>query len=273
MLTNSEKESFDTNTILLKLALKNGKRLPECTFIKHNCLPNYIYEKGCTYIYTPLFFGENNFGYIALSYHYNKVGYSFSFISWLMNINSMLKNIRDNKNMGLLVGRLEDIYLKDELTGLYNTQGLHNVTKNLIHNAILENRTIMIAMYDLDCLKNINDTYGHQEGNFAIQVLAHAIENSIEDGVICARLGGDQFQVFAINYTTEMAKLLLNKVRTYIDNYNRLTTKEYVIQISCGFCVRSISSKDEMDDLVDQSYKQLYQEKRKKENCRQTISD
>lgn len=266
MLTNSEKENFDTNTILLKLALKNGKRLSECTFIKHNCLPNYVYEKGCTYIYTPLFFGEKSFGYIALSYHHDKIGYSFSFISWLMNINSMLKNIRDYKNTGLLVGRLEDIYLKDELTGLYNMQGLQNVTKNMIHTAILENRTIMTAIYDLDCLKTINGTYGHLEGNFAIQVLAHAIESSIEDGVICARLGGDQFQVFAIDYTTEKAKLLLNKVRTYIDNYNRLTVKEYEIQISCGFCIRTISSKDEMDDLLDQSYKQLYQEKRKKRN-------
>ena len=234
---------------------------------------NYIYEKDCTYIYTPLFFGENNFGYVALSYHHDKVGYSFSFISWLMNINSMLKNICDNKNMGLLVGRLEDIYLKDELTGLYNTQGLQHMSQKLIQTAILENRNIMIAIYDLDCLKIINDTYGHLEGNFAIQVLAHALENSIEDGVICARLGGDQFQVLAIDYTNEMAKLLRSKVRTYIDNYNRLTTKEYVIQISCGFCVRSISSKDEMDDLLDQSYKQLYQEKRKKEIHRQSISD
>lgn len=273
ILTNSEKERFDTNTILLKLALKDGKRLPECTFIKHNCLPNYIYEKDCTYIYTPLFFGENNFGYVALSYHHDKVGYSFSFISWLMNINSMLKNICDNKNMGLLVGRLEDIYLKDELTGLYNTQGLQHMSQKLIQTAILENRNIMIAIYDLDCLKIINDTYGHLEGNFAIQVLAHALENSIEDGVICARLGGDQFQVLAIDYTNEMAKLLRSKVRTYIDNYNRLTTKEYVIQISCGFCVRSISSKDEMDNLLDQSYKQLYQEKRKKEIHRQSIPD
>lgn len=265
-ITFTEDEELDSDCILLKLALKEGKRLPECTFTKRNILPDFLYDPATTaYVFAPLFFRDKEFGYVVLSYYDNRLSYSFPFISWLMNVNSMLKNLCDTKNMGLLVGRLEDIYTTDELTGLYNRQGFRIRSAPLIQRAITEQKPLMAILWDLDCLKVINDTFGHTEGNFAIQVLAHALENSSPEDVVCSRLGGDEFQVLGLDYTPEQAAALIEKVHKYLDNYNKLHTKNYYIQASGGFHIQKIFHSDYVQDLFDKADKNMYAEKNAKQ--------
>ncbi len=70
-LTDNEEAPADRNTVLLKFALKNGKRLPECSYRKKNLLPDYIYDSSvCAYIYIPLFFEEREFGYLNCGYSF-----------------------------------------------------------------------------------------------------------------------------------------------------------------------------------------------------------
>ncbi|MDE5717480.1 MAG: substrate-binding domain-containing protein, partial [Lachnospiraceae bacterium] len=123
-LTDQEEAAADTDIILLKFAYKNGKRLPECSFLKKSLLPDYLYaDSDCAYIYVPLYFEDKKFGYIALAYEDNQIDYQFRLVQWQMNINQMLQGICEAKRTGMLVSRLEDIYMKDALTGLYNRHG------------------------------------------------------------------------------------------------------------------------------------------------------
>ena len=265
-ITLTDEEEYDSDTVLLKLAFKDGQRLPECTFTKHNMLPDYLYDGQSTaYIYAPLFFGEKSFGYMALSYKDGKAHYPFHFISWLMNVNSMLNAICDKKNLGLLVGRLEDIYTKDELTGLLNRQGFKITYQPVLEKAIAEKQPVLAVMYDLDGLKLINDTFGHAEGDFAIQVVAHALESSIEEGDICSRQGGDEFQIFGIGYTYESAKQLVEKVQKYLDNYNKLHTKDYLIKASCGFSIKIPTKVSDISDMFEAADQSMYVDKRSKD--------
>lgn len=265
-ITFTAEDNRSSDTVLLKLAVKNGKRLPECTFTKRNILPDYLYnDESSSYIYTPLFFGDKNFGYLALTYNDSKVGYSFFFLSWLMNVNNMLMELCDKKNLGLLVGRLEDIYTKDELTGLLNRQGFKLMSGPAFDRAISEKTPACAFMFDLDCLKQINDTFGHAEGNFAIQVLAHALENSVEENDICSRQGGDEFQVLAFGYSPEKASHLISRVNKYLDNYNKLHTKDYLIQASCGYCLRTPESPSDLADMYKEADMNMYDNKRNKE--------
>ncbi len=264
-LTNAEDDESDSNTVLLKLAYKNGKRLPECTFSSKSTLPDYLYDGNClSYIYTPLFFGGKTFGYLVLSLSDGMAVYPFTFISWLMNVNRMLKGICDKKKLGLLVERLEAIYSKDELTGLLNRQGFKNSSEPALEHAISNKETVCTFMFDLDCLKQINDTFGHVEGNFAIQVLAAALENSAEEGDLCARQGGDEFQIIAFGYTEQKALHLIEKVRKYLDNYNKLHTKEYLVHASCGFCLQDSHPSINLDEMFNEADKMMYVEKKEK---------
>ena len=155
-LTNNEESLADTDTILLKFALKDEKRLPECSYRKKNLLPDYIYDgSDCSYIYIPLFFEEKEFGYIALSYKDNRIDHHFQLIQWQININHMLQGIREAKRTGMLVAHLEDIYMKDSLTGLYNKHGYNHFEEQLLNRAISENLPLTAFMIDMDGLKKI----------------------------------------------------------------------------------------------------------------------
>lgn len=265
-ITFTTEDDLSSDTVLLKLAIKNGKRLPECTFTKRNILPDYLYDgTSSSYIYAPLFFGEKSFGYLALTFNDSKVGYSFFFLSWLLNVNNMLMGLCDKKNLGLLVGRLEDLYMKDELTGLLNRQGFKLLSGPAFDKAIARKTSVCAFMFDLDSLKQINDTYGHAEGNFAIQVLAHALENSVEENDLCSRQGGDEFQVLTFDYSPDKASGLVSRVNKYLDNYNKLHTKDYLIQASCGYCIRIPETPSDLAEMCKEADLNMYDNKRSKE--------
>ena len=264
-ITKTIVEESDSNTVLLKYGYKNGERIPECSFTKRATLPDYLMQESSkVFVYTPLYFGKRSFGYLACAYKDNHIVYPFSFSPWIMNINSMLKSICDKKNMGLLINRLEEIYKKDDLTGLLNRQGFNLVFPDYIDKARANKESLMVIMLDLDGLKSINDNYGHVEGDFAIQVLGHALENCAGDNVICARQGGDEFILLSSNYTEEDAALLISKIYTYLENYNRLHTKQYTISASAGYCVTNDYDRTTLPTYIDIADKNMYKVKKSK---------
>lgn len=266
-LINNEESLADTDTILLKFALKEGKRLPECSYRKKNLLPDYIYDgSDCSYIYIPLFFKEKEFGYIALSYKDNRIDHHFQLIQWQININHMLQSIREAKRTGMLVAHLEDIYMKDSLTGLYNKHGYDHFEEQLLNRAISENLPLTAFMIDMDGLKMINDTFGHNEGDFAIQVVGQALDSTADEGDLCARFSGDEFYMLTVGLSDKEAKLRAESITSYLHNYNRLSSKEYQIFCSCGFASAQPSStftSEHIQELFAEADRKMYEEKAK----------
>ena len=264
-LTNNEESLADTDTILLKFALKDGKRLPECSYRKNNLLPDYIYDDSdCSYICIPLFFEEKEFGYIALSYKDNRIDHHFQLIQWQININHMLQSIREAKRTGMLVAHLEDIYMKDSLTGLYNKHGYNHFEEQLLSRAVSEGLPLTAFLIDMDGLKKINDTYGHSEGDFAIQVLGQALESTSEEGDLCARFSGDEFYMLTVGLSEKDAKHRVESITAFLHNYNRLSDKKYQISCSCGFVSAQPSSaftSEHIQKLFIEADKKMYEEK------------
>ncbi len=256
-------EPQGSDTVLLKLAIKDGRRLPECTFPRRSTLPDYLYEDGSSFLYASLFFAGQHFGYLALSFDGDTVGYDFAFVSWLFNVNNMLKSLCDKKNLGLLADRLEALYTRDELTGLMNRQGFGRAAAPVFEQAVADKKTICAMMFDLDGLKHINDAYGHPEGDFAIRVLARALKNSVEETCLCARQGGDEFQLLVPDCDGQAAAQILEKVQKYLDNYNRLHTKEYLVQASGGYSARVPQSPAELSEMFREADREMYRMKQK----------
>lgn len=266
-LTNQEETASDDDTILLKFAYKNGKQLPECSFLKKNLLPDYIYDDSdCAYIYVPLYFEDKKFGYIALAYEDNRIDYQFRLVQWQMNINQMLQGICEAKRTGMLVDRLEEIYMKDALTGLYNKHGYDRLEGPLLHRAIAEHLPLTAFLIDMDGLKTINDTYGHAEGDFAIQVLGQAIESTAAEGDLCARFSGDEFYMLTAGLAEKEAKQRAESITAYLDNYNKLSRKVYDISCSCGYaCALPAAdfTTEQIQELFSLADKNMYREKEK----------
>lgn len=264
-ITYTEDEEKDTDTILLKLAIKDGKRLHECSFSSQDSLPDYIYsQSNSAYIYSPLFFNELEFGYVVLSYKDNRLSYRFNFTLWLMNVNNMLKHICDTKQMGLLVNRLETLYQKDDLTGHLTSYSFHHMAGQMVAKAQENMKTVMAIVFDLDGVRAILEDFGYEELNFAIQVVGHAVENAMNENFLCARMEGSRFYILACGYDNDTAIEFIGKVQNYIKNYNRLQTKKYIISVSCGYSIKKADKTFYLQELIEDAEKNLYKEKEKK---------
>lgn len=264
-ITSTQEENDDKDILIMPFACQNGKRLHKCSFKKKEILPDYIYANShSSYIYSPLFFGDREFGYVALSYQDNQLSYQFDFLTWIVNVSRMLRNICEARQTSLLVNRLEDIYTKDDLTGLYNRQGFRMLADSLLDEAGKSNSPLLTMVFDLDGLKTINDTFGHLEGNFAIQVLGHALNHINQKNMIIARMGTDAFYLLALGLTEADAREIALNINKYLDNYNQLHTKKYYICASSGYALKNVGDTTDLQELFDDADQKMYEEKKSK---------
>lgn len=262
---NDDEQDIKPDEMLLKLALRGGKRLAECHFKKKYLLPEHIYNQSdSAYLYTPLHFGGRSFGYIALAFENNHIDYRFQLIHWFLNVNQMLARICNARETSILVNHLEDIYMKDALTGLHNKHGYLRLEGLRLQEAAANGSTVSCFVFDMDNLKYINDNFGHTEGDFAIQVMGHALSGSIRPDDICARFSGDEFYVLTTGYTKEDADDLIVRVRKYLSNYNKLSNKEYQVSACGGYAQETAHSgfgKEDVKTLFNKADELMYKQK------------
>lgn len=264
---NSE-EDTDESTVLVKLAVRDGKRLPECSFSKTSLLPDFLQENSdAVYIVSPLFFEDRPFGYVAISFKNNQIDYHFKLVQWITNITQLLQNICEAKHTRALTEHLEDIYMKDVLTGLYNHHGFQHYEQILLDSAE-EGDVIIAFLFDLDELKTINDNFGHKEGDFALQGIGQALKAASHEGDICARFSGDEFYCLIKGKDEQNAKDMLLRVDNYLENFNRLSSKPYNICASGGYACAAYHKDMHIEDikaLFSKADESMYKIKKSKE--------
>lgn len=258
-------QDIKPDEMLLKLAIRDGKRLAECHFKKKYLLPEHICSQSdAAYLYTPLYFGGRSFGYTALAFENNRIDYRFQLIHWFLNVNQMLARICGARETSILVTHLEDIYTKDALTGLHNKHGYLRLEEILLHEAAANKSTVTCFVFDMDNLKYINDNFGHSEGDFAIQVIGHALSGSVRPNDVCARFSGDEFYVLTAEYTKEDADDLIVRVLKYLSNYNKLSNKEYDVYASGGYAQAKAHrnfGKEDVKALFNKADELMYKQK------------
>ena len=92
---------------------------------------------------------------------------------------------------------------KDYMTGLYNRRYFFEVGKKIYEENKKLNKTISIAILDIDKFKKINDTYGHSIGDFAIKEVARVLTENIMSSTLISRIGGEEFCLLFYNRDKE----------------------------------------------------------------------
>ncbi len=92
-----------------------------------------------------------------------------------------------------LTKRLREEALMDDLTGLLNRRGWESAARRDLSRAQRKGTPAVLVMLDLDGLKELNDTMGHEEGDRALRETAERMRGSLREADVLARLGGDEF--------------------------------------------------------------------------------
>src|SRR5260370_1951340 len=98
----------------------------------------------------------------------------------------------------MLQAELGSLALADEFTGLYNRRGFMAVAERQLKLGRRSGRGMLLFMMDIDGMKQINDSFGHFEGDCALKRMSDVLEETFRDSDVVARLGGDEFAVLAI---------------------------------------------------------------------------
>lgn len=125
-----------------------------------------------------------------------------------------LQNLVDNRTFELQQAnqQLSALANTDVLTGLLNRRALMIELARIQQEAAEQNRTISLAMLDVDHFKNINDRYGHLVGDTVMRKAANIIRNNIRQNDFAGRYGGDEF-VIAIAASLEISHNIAERIR------------------------------------------------------------
>lgn len=151
----------------------------------------------------------------------------------------------------------------DELTGLLNRRGFLNMAEQHLKIADRANREMILFFADMDGLKQINDTFGHQYGDNALRAMASILEETFRSSDLIARLGGDEFTVLAIDAPKQNADQILIRLQHNIDTHNQ-NSQTYQLSLSIGVARFHPNEDIDLDKMLAHADSELYQHKRVK---------
>ncbi len=109
--------------------------------------------------------------------------------------------------------RIENLAQTDSLTGLYNLRMFNEVWQREHGVAERDRSTYAVLLVDIDKLKDINDTFGHEAGNSAIRLVSECLQRSIRGTDSAGRFGGDEFAVLLPGASQEVAESVVKRIR------------------------------------------------------------
>lgn len=143
---------------------------------------------------------------------------------------------------------------KDHLTGINNRRQLEeHLATQLIHN-----KQFSLIMIDVDDFKQINDTYGHTEGDAALQEVSRALENCLRQNDFAARFAGDEF-IVVLDSLTATDKIIERIHHTLATND---TKRNYELKISTGYAFSTELEKKNATELLAIADRRMYEQKR-----------
>lgn len=220
----------------------NNVEMPSCN-IELNLLgrfwpDNFRGASASNLILEPIFYGDIQYGYIISKVEPG----TLSFLAvWLKQVANEIahaveytKKIEENS---VLQERAHEMNVKsftDELTGLMNRRGVMKYGRTLIDIAAKEDKGGYVLFCDMDHLKYINDTYGHEYGDEAIKIQSEALKKAFRSNDLICRLGGDEFVIIAAGFPESKIPMVNVRVSEICKELTKAKNLPFEVNISIG---------------------------------------
>ena len=246
----------------------NGKVLDIKSFPTSQMLPSSLLnnDQPNQYALYPLVFQNKLFGYLIID---GTNASNLIIRSLKTQIENALEKIYWYKQIESYNKQLMYLSQMDVMTGLNNRHGFFELINHQFLHAKKDGLDLEVTYCDMDGLKQINDKYGHQEGDKAIQLISNTLKNVFRDSNNIARLGGDEFVIIRLlKPRSIVAEKLVPEVDTKLENFCISLKLPYKLSISFGIARLSDGPAISIEDLMHLADQRLYKNKKQKEKKR-----
>ena len=258
-------EHFTSRMIILAEMNGINKRDEQSQFPVNELLPElgYALETHTAIMFSPMHFIGEVIGYIAVDFDDDSLDLknTHRFIS---NTNQILENYKNRVNLEHANEVLEQMHIRDALTGIFNRRGFYKYSNQMIKKLRMRKRDVIIFSIDMDGLKFINDNFGHSEGDKAIKAVSDTLVKCAGEEGICARFGGDEFAVIMESVGSNAGESFMADLENELARLNSKGRYPYTISMSCGFEQISCDGNDSIDEALRKADIKMYKTKRHK---------
>ncbi len=177
----------------------------------------------------------------------------------------------DTLNQSISVLKDERRFLRrkarvDGLTNIVNrTAALEELT-NIMDDSVQSGMPLAICMLDIDHFKLVNDTYGHQTGDFVLQQISARIKHALRQVDLVGRYGGEEFVVILPQVSLEVAKSVAERIRYQVAKEPVMFGNE-VIPVTVSIGLTELAVFDEVKSIIGRADAALYRAKKEGRNC------
>ena len=223
-------------------------------------------EVNGIFLLNPIYMGETNYGYMLCRINENKFADYNVYLKIIGNAVAQAYDYTSKIQEGRNLERENtDLALQsrmDELTGILNRRGFIEQGQAALDLLQETDTSGVIFFADMDGLKKINDTYGHEMGDKAIMLQARVLKDIFRSSDVVGRLSGDEFGIVALgmkmNYV-ENTKLKIDMLCKKVSIENQLP---FTLSVSLGAV--DLQKSSVLKQLLSEADKELYKEKKKK---------
>lgn len=150
-----------------------------------------------------------------------------------------------------------DLLFIDDLSGLYNHRYLDIALEREMKRVERYASHLAVLFIDVDAFKSVNDTFGHMVGSQVLAEFGDLLKKSVRDVDVVIRYGGDEYTVILVETPCETARVVAERIRSQVENYNFASENEPQIRLTCSIgyacCPEDTASKDQLLEMADKA--------------------
>ncbi|MCQ2416879.1 MAG: diguanylate cyclase [Oscillospiraceae bacterium] len=263
------KTGFPQHMILKILHNDTENAIVTKPFLATRMLPQLHEERKhpICYFFSPLHHDDRFFGVTALSFGERLDTYDAIYCQWVTLVSTALEFVRMQNYLKRFNNRIYLSSIRDSLTGLYNKQGYQTFLKESFEEAKQKHKRFLLLYASLDSLRQINETYGHSEGDSAVTVLANAMNNSCTTYERCARIEDAEFSIIGYqDYEEDACQRMIYAISGYLEHYNQSSLKPYKITASFGCYCDFVPADVAIEDITKKIISEVEESRANRQN-------
>lgn len=254
--SNDTDKQYYTDNMIAAMNYRDGVMRPAEAVKLSELAPDFgeLVEKNITVLFTSLHVMGKTLGYVVNTLDAEKSQFA-TYYGFLMSLRQILETHKVKQD-------LDTLYSQDLLTKLYNRRGFYNRISGIFDAAKKEEKQFSFISIDLNWLKQINDTFGHTDGDAVLVAVANAMKHATVEGEICARFGGDEFAIgISCENAEERSREIISAIREEIAEGGR--NKKYNQSVSIGFWAAVPGSRQELGEFIRLADERMYIDKKR----------